>query len=222
VAAALAAASLSGCAGPQYTYVRDDDGATYFKVPSSWRQIDQRVLEQKLFGEDESATVQALKKLTWIVAYDAQAQPSADHLLIGPADADDKPFALAKVRKLTEAEMNQVSLNTLRNSINLPVAISETERQKMETDEENPFKGFELLDDKVLPVQDGVRGVRSVFNFRLAGGPVQTFDQTAFLSADGTQVSTLLIRCSATCYREKAAEIDMIAQSFKVKRLLNQ
>ncbi|ETK32548.1 hypothetical protein [Microbispora sp. ATCC PTA-5024] len=218
----VAALVLSGCAGPQYTYVRDDDGETYFKVPAAWREIDRKTLDSKLFGDPDSATAQAQKQSNWIVAFDAHAQPSVDHLLSGPSGTEDQPFVFAKVHKLSESEQNQVSLNVLRNSIGLPVAMSDTDRQQLEENPENPFKNFELLADQVLPAQEGVRGVRSVFNFQLLDGPVQTFDETAYLSADGTQISTLLIRCSATCYRQRATEIDNIAQSFKVKRLLNQ
>jgi hypothetical protein len=221
ITAAAAALLLSGCAGPEYTYVRDADGGTYFKVPSAWKKVDQKALEGQLFGDPESATAQVQKQLTWSVAYDAQAQPSADHLLVGAGGADDQPFVMAKVQTLTEPQRNQVSLDSMRNAIGLPVAVPDDTRKQMESAAEYPFKNFELLDDQVLPTQDGVRGVRSVFNFRLANG-VQTFDETSYLSADGSRISTLLIRCSAACYRQRSGEIDQIAQSFKVTRLLNQ
>ncbi|MEU6411224.1 hypothetical protein [Microbispora sp. NPDC046933] len=219
VGAAVAASVLSGCAGPDYTYVRDDAGGTYFKVPASWRQIDQKSLDKEVFGETESATAQVVKQLVWTTAFDAHAEPSAGHLLQGSPGAEDQPFVFAKVEKLTEDAQNAVSLNELRNSSGLYVAVPEETRKKME--EATAYKGFELLADEVLPVTDGVRGVRSVFNYRLLGGPVQTFDETAYLSADGTTVSTLLIRCSPLCYRKRAAEIDTVVKSFKVKRLIN-
>ncbi|MCT9929371.1 hypothetical protein N5079_03970 [Planotetraspora sp. A-T 1434] len=218
----MAAALLCGCAQSDFTYVRDDDGATYFKVPSGWRKVDQKSLDSRIFGDLESAAAQAQKQASWTVAFDAHTRPSADHLLIGATGAEDQPFVVAKVQKLSESEQNQVSLNVLRNSIGLPVAVPDTLRQQLEADAANPFKQFELLADQVLPAHDGIRGVRSVFNFRLLNGPVQTFDETAYLSADGSHISTLLIRCSATCYRKRAGEINVIAQSFKVKRLLNQ
>jgi hypothetical protein len=222
VGAALGALLLSGCAGPEFTYVRNEDGATYFKVPSNWRQVDQRAIDAAVFGDPQSATAQAEKQATWIVAFDAHAQPSAEHLLSSAGDNDDNPFVIAKVQKLSEAERNQVSLNTLRNSIGLPVAVSDDVRKQLDETGANPYKEFELLADQVLPVEDGVRGIRSVFNLRLLDGPLQTFDETAYLSSDGMQISTLLIHCSAACYKKRAAEIDTIAQSFKVKRILNQ
>ncbi|MBP2705731.1 hypothetical protein JOL79_18100 [Microbispora sp. RL4-1S] len=201
--------------------MRDQDGATYFKVPSSWQQVDPKAIEAALFGDPDSATAQVQKESVWTAAFDAHAKPSVLHLLEGSPGTDDQPFVFAKVQKLTEDEQNSASLNMLRNSSGLPVAVTEDVRKQLESDQESQLKGFELLADDVLPVADGVRGVRSVFNYRLDGG-VQTFDETAYLSADGSHVSTLLIRCSAACYRQRAAEIDLIAKSFKVKRLINQ
>ncbi|MFF4774332.1 hypothetical protein [Microtetraspora fusca] len=217
--ASAVVAGLSGCAGTAYTYVRDDTGATYFKVPSAWRKVDQGSLDGKLFGDPQSETVRLQKKLTWTVGFDAHATPSADHLLIPGSVAEDRPFVMAKVQTLTPAQRDEASLNTLRNSSGLPVAVSEEARQQFESSAASPFKGFEVLSDQVLPMRDGIRGIRTVFNYRLLGGPVQTFDETAYLSADGSHVSTLLIRCTAACYKQRAKEIDLVARSFKVGRV---
>ncbi|WP_157530067.1 hypothetical protein [Microtetraspora niveoalba] len=211
-------AGLSGCGGGGFTYVRDEAGATYFKVPAAWHKVDQGSLDGKVFGDPESASARTQKQLTWTVGFDAHATPSADHLLVPGSVAEDRPFVMAKVQTLTPAQRDEVSLNTLRNSSGLPVAVNEETRRQLESSAASPFKGFEVLSDQVLPVQDGVRGIRTVFNYRLLGGPVQTFDETAYLSADGAHVSTLLIRCTAACYRQRAAEIDLVARSFKVKR----
>lgn len=224
VAAAVAVAAalvggLTGCAGSEFTYVRDNNGATYFKVPSAWHKVDQKALDMRVFGDMDTATAQVQKQQTWTVAYDAHASPSAEHLLSSPLGAEDQPFALAKVQTLDESDQNQVSLNALRNSAVPIVALPQETRQQMEASADYPFKNFELLADQVLPVDNGVRGVRSIFQFRVGDGPMQTFNQTAYLSADGTQISTLLIRCSATCYKQRVKEIDLVAQSFKVKRL---
>ncbi|WP_204018903.1 hypothetical protein [Sphaerimonospora thailandensis] len=215
--AALAASLLSGCAGPQYTYVRDDDGATYFKVPAQWRKVDQEAIEKAVFGEEDQS---ALRRAVWIVAYDADPQPSINHLVTGASGADDRPFVLVKVQKLSEEQRNQASLNMLRNSLGFPVALSDDVRRRLDESGIYPYKDFKLLTDRVLPVEDGVRGVRSVFNLRHGIGPPQTYDETAYLSADGTRISSLVVRCSPACHRERAAEIDLIAKSFKVKRIL--
>jgi hypothetical protein len=218
VGAAVAASVLSGCAGPEYTYVHDDSGGTSFKVPASWRQIDQKALDKVVFGDAESTTAQLAKQAVWAAAFDAYDEPSLVHLIQGSAGAEDRPFAFAKVQKLSEDDQNAVSLDALRMSQPIPVPVTKEQQKAIEA---TGFSGFELLADEMLPITDGVRGVRSVYNYRLGDGPVQTFDKTVYLSADGTTVSTLLIRCSPACYRKRAEEIDTVVKSFKVKHLIN-
>ncbi|GAA4229819.1 hypothetical protein FHR32_000049 [Streptosporangium album] len=103
----------------EFTYVRQDDGQTYFKVPAAWRKVDQKALERAVTGEDpESATAQLRRQLVWSIAYDAHTAPSADHLL--GYGTGDEPFVFARVAKLLPEEQDAVSLNGMRNSI-LPV-----------------------------------------------------------------------------------------------------
>lgn len=218
VGAAVAASLLSGCAGPEYTYVRDDSGGTYFKVPASWRQIDQKTLDKEIFGDAESASAQLAKQALWTAAFDAYDEPSLMHLVQGSAGAEDKPFVFAKVQKLSEDEQNAASLNLLRASPPVPMPLTKEQQKEFEAE---GLSGFELLADEVLPITDGVRGIHSVYNYRVGSGSVQTFDKTAYLSADGTTVSTLLIRCTPACYKKRAAEIDTVVKSFKVKHLIN-
>ncbi|WP_214412854.1 hypothetical protein [Sphaerisporangium fuscum] len=215
---AAMAAGLTGCGGADFTYVMGDDGQSYFKVPASWRKVDQAALDQRVFGDPNSATARLRKRLSWTVAYDAFSRPSADHLL-DATGGSDQPFVFAMVSKLTASERDKMSLDGLRNAAMLPVAVGADVRQQLEQMPTYPYKNFELLSDEVLPPEDGVRGVHVVYNFKVLGGPVQTFDQTAYLAADGTRVSVLLIRCSATCYRQRGQEIERVARSFKVKRI---
>ncbi|WP_248963973.1 hypothetical protein [Sphaerisporangium perillae] len=207
---------LTGCGGSDFTYVMGSDGQSYFKVPASWQKVDQKALDKVIFGDMSSATAQARKQLSWTVGYDGFSKPSADHFL--DAGESDEPFAFAMVMTLTETQRDSVSLDALRNML-LPVAVSADVREQLEASSPYPMTGFELLADEVLPPENGVRGVHVVYNFKVLGGSVQTFDQTAYLAADGTRVSVLLIRCSATCYQNRAGELDRIAQSFKVKRI---
>jgi hypothetical protein len=216
--ATVVSVTSAGCGGASFTYVMGSDGQSYFRVPASWRQVDQKALDREFFGDLNSAAAQVRKKLSWTVGYDGSRIPSADHLY-DAAGGSDQPFVFAMVTNLTEGQRNGVSLDGLRNSAGLPVAVKDELRDQMEKTPGYPFKAFELLSDEVLPPKDGVRGVHVVYNFKVLGGPVQTFDQTAYLAADGTRVSVLLIRCSAACYRAETDAIGGIAQSFKVKRL---
>lgn len=217
VTAAAMIAGLAGCGSAEFTYVMGNDGQSYFKVPATWQKVDQSALDRQIFGDMTSATAQVRKRLSWTVGYDAYGRPSADHML--SSAESEEPFAFAMVSSLTEPERDAASLDVLRNAAMLPVVVGAELRKKMEETPGYPFKDFELLSDDVLPPENGVRGVHVVYNFKVLGGPMQTFDQTAYLAADGTRVSVLLIRCSAACYRTRTRELEKIAQSFKVKRI---
>jgi hypothetical protein len=206
---------LTGCARAEFTYVRHDDGQTYFKVPATWRKVDQVALDKATIGADpESATARLRKQLVWSAAYDAHTEPSPDHLL--GYGTGDEPFVFARIAKLLPEEQDSLSLNTMRNSV-LPV--TETVRKKYAEIPGYPLRDFELLADEVLQPGDGLRGVHVRFNYAIQGAGIETFDLTSYLAQDGKQISTLLIRCSAACYRKRAGELEKIAQSFKVKRL---
>jgi hypothetical protein len=209
--AAALALSAAGCAGAQYTFVRDDDGKAYFKVPADWQKVDQKALDLKIFGDPSGEQAKQAKQVVWAVAFDASASPSADHLLGGDIGTSEQPFALAMVRPLTKAEHNQASLDYLRNTIIPVVDISQ------DTTGATGFGRFEMIKDEELPAHDGISGVRVVFNVSIGGGPLQTFDKTAYLSEDGSKLSALLIECSATCYKDRAKQIENIAHSFKIK-----
>ncbi|MBG0830988.1 hypothetical protein HS041_24830 [Planomonospora sp. ID67723] len=207
------AAGLTGCANPEFTYVRHDSGQTYFKVPAAWRPVDQQALDRYFERDPESATAQVRKKLVWSVGYDAHAEPSVSHLYgIGTAD---EPFVFVRVITLMPEQRDMISLNVMRDAI-LPV--TQASRQQVEQVPGYPLTGFELLTDEVFHPGDGVRGVRVRFNYAVEGAGTQTFDLTSYLDADGERLSMMLIRCSAACYRKRVQEFDTIAQSLKVKR----
>ncbi len=207
MAVALAAAMtvvLAGCAGPEFTYVRDSSGQAYFKVPAQWQKVDQKSLDRVMLGDPESPQTQQLKSLIWTVAYDAHARPSVDHL-VGSAGPASDPIALAIVRPLTQEQRQQASLNFLRNAL-FPVV-----------GEQGAASGVEIVKDEELPQQGGAKGVRIVFNVTMGEKGTQTFNQTAYLSGDGAKMSVLLIQCSSACYKSQSKQIDLIAQSFKIK-----
>ncbi|MBO3747916.1 hypothetical protein J5X84_17730 [Streptosporangiaceae bacterium NEAU-GS5] len=215
---ALLCLVLVACSGPAYTYVKDDDGATFFKVPSTWHKVDDTPIMKLLTGDDpQSATAQLRKSLVWAAAFDGDPKsPSASHFLPLTGGKTDEPFIYATVQPLSEDSANAVSLNTLRDAI-LPV--TETYRQQIMQQAPNfPLQNFELLGDEVVPPEDGVRGVHVRFNYSVGTAGVHTFDLTAFLNADSTKMSILLIRCSAECWKSRGGEFDTIEQSFKVRR----
>jgi hypothetical protein len=74
-----------------------------------------------------------------------------------------------------------------------------------------------LVSDAELTAQPGFRGVHEIFQYRVQGGPLQTFDQTVYVNKDGSKVYALLLRCSNECYQARRAEVETVTGSFTVK-----
>lgn len=219
---------LTGCGKPEFTYVKNADQHVYFKVPFSWHEVNQHDVENFFLGEDpDSELGHRIGQLRpWSVAYDEADPPIPAHFLMN----SNQPFVYARVEYLTISERDKVSLDVLRDTI---FPVSDTQRQLVAqhlADAEKagqssfyPYQDFEPIDDTVLSPGHGLRGVRSIFNYRYASedpplkSGVYTFDQTALLSEDSTRVYLLVITCSADCYRQRKAELDAIATSFTVR-----
>ncbi|NUS07531.1 MAG: hypothetical protein HOV97_33770 [Nonomuraea sp.] len=216
VALMVAIFMLSACGQPDFTYVRDREGTTYFKVPASFTQLNADPIELYLTGDHPGSLAAAMRaQRVWSTAFDQSAEPSVNHLL-----SSNDPFVYATVHKLTDQQRDAVSLNRLRDFV-LPVTDQMRqlyEQQAMATGRPPKLGNFELLSDDVLALDNGARGVRVRFNYQI-GNDVQTFDQTAILDEKGATVSVMLIGCQATCYRDRNAEFDKIASSFKLLRL---
>lgn len=208
LAPALAGLLLAACGAPQYEYVKNSEHKIYFRVPATWKEIDQAALTSALIDEPaDSARGRALRELNWLKAYDASPNPDVDHLL---GIRTDEPAVLARVMELPERARGAVSLDLLRD-IFLPV--TETAREQQQR---TRIEGFELLRDEVLTPGNGLRGIREVFNYRI-GGVTQTFDQTALVNDDASKIYLLVVRCSATCYAERGDELRDVVSSMTVR-----
>jgi hypothetical protein len=210
-AVTVAAVVTTGCATPEYTYVKNSDQKTYFKVPHDWHETSTGDLDDILSGANpDSANASARAQMWWSVAYDADQDPSAAHLLTGLVT--DQPIVYARVAELTKGQQNEVSLDGLRDMF-LPVSADAREAAAASTQ----LTGFELVSDQVLAPADGLHGVRVVYDYELADGVLHTFDQTALVNNATDKVYLLIIRCSTSCYRERSGELDTIATSFTVR-----
>ena len=215
VAAALAVVILggtflgaaSGCAAPDHTYVANTPNRTYFKVPASWHEIDQNALKQT--GTQASASPTPASDSEWLTAYDAAKAPSITHLVA--SDTPD-PIVYVSVQPLSTAG-GQISLDNLRDLV-LPVTASAREAA---ANSPTSFSGFHLVSDAVLAPKSGLRGVHEVFQYRVEGGPLQTFDETAYTNKDGSKVYLMLLRCSSACYEARHAELESVTTSFTIQ-----
>ena len=201
----LAATLLAGCGAPRYTYVKNSADHMYVKIPASWHSIDQKDLDNAI-GLDpaEDASSRGL----WLQGYDAADTPSALHLFGASAP---EPAVLVSVQQVPRASRGGLSLDGLRDFF---FPVSPTARQN----NQNPqLTGFGLLADDVLTPGDGVRGVHTVFRYRLGGGPPQMMDQTGYLNDDASKVYLLLVRCSTTCYKDRHGEIENVVSSFTIR-----
>lgn len=199
-----------GCGAPEFEYVKNADDGVYFKVPNGWQRLTHEEMDGLLSGEDpESAAAAARRERIWSVAYDGDDSAQPLHLFLG---LGDEPFVYVMVRRLSEAEVNAVSLNGARDLL-FPIT-----PQAREDNAQNPiFQGFELISDEVLAAESGVRGARTVFNYSPGGGALQTFVQTVYVDDVGGRLYQFILRCSATCYRLRAADLDAVVQSFTVR-----
>ncbi|MEU8246132.1 hypothetical protein [Nonomuraea sp. NPDC048916] len=216
VALLVAALMLSACGQPEYTYVRDREGTTYFKVPASFSRLNAYPIELFLSGDHPYSQAALLRaRRVWSTAFDQSARPSVEHLLVSA-----EPFVYATVHQLTAEQRDTISLNGLRDFI-LPVSkgVRELYQARAAASGTAPlFQNFEQISDQVLELDQGARGVRVRFNYQI-GRNVQTFDQSAILDEHGRTVSVMLIGCQSICFRLRAAEFDRIAESFKLLRL---
>jgi hypothetical protein len=207
----VALVAIGGCGAPSYTYVKNSGEHTYFKLPRDWHRVDQTELDYALSQDDpDSAAAIARKQVVWNVAYDADAPPSALHMFVANGD---EPFVFATVRALSTGQRDAMSYDAMRNFV-LPVTVGARDAAASNGLQ---IADFELLRDDVLGPRSGIRGVRVVYNYRLVPGPLQTFDQTAYVNADTSKLYIILIRCSAACYRQRFAELDDVATSFTVR-----
>jgi hypothetical protein len=206
---AIIVSLLVGCSAPEYTYVSSSKYNTVFRVPADWNRIPEEELEKTLFG-DESATSQLVAENAWVAGFDASEKPDVDHLFGSNAE---EPNLYAVVRDLDPQTQGQLSLDGMRDLL-LPV--TDDARQRAEAAGLSP-EGFELLQDEQIETEGGLRGVRVVYNYDL-GESLQTFDQTVLVDQSTSRVYMLLVRCSATCYRERGDELKGVVSSFTVKQ----
>jgi hypothetical protein len=198
--------AASGCSAPDHTYAANTANKTYFKVPASWHEIDEKALKQTAAGASPTPGSDS----EWVVAYDAAKAPSVAHLVA--SDTPD-PIVYVHVEPVPTKAGEQVSFDNLRDLV-LPVTAT---ARAAATNSATPFSDFKLVSDSVLTPKSGLRGVHEVFQYRVEGGPLQTFDETAYTNKAGSKVYVMLLRCSSACYQARHAELESVTASFTIQ-----
>ena len=199
---------VAGCGGPQFTYVKNADDRTYLKVPNTWRQIDPAQFTAVLGSPPANSSAEG----TWIVGYDAATTPALDHMF----DADlGSPVILVSVDAIPEKSRGQVSLDVVRD-YRFPVSATARQQFTM-TGASGGLSDFQLIQDEVLTPGHGIRGVHSVYAYRVDGGPPQIFDQLGYVNDDASKLYLAIARCSAQCFQQRQQEIEDVVNSFTVR-----
>ncbi|MBW0118686.1 hypothetical protein [Pseudonocardia abyssalis] len=195
------------CGSPEYNYVANSDDRTYVRLPVAWQAVDETELATSL-GLDPSLT--ADEQGIWLEGYDADQLPSSTHLLGPHAPA---PTGLLLVQDVPQPMRGQYSLDRLRD---LFQPTSASGRQQLASNPGTALSDFALLADEVLTPGDGIRGVHVVYRYRVAGGPMQVFDKTAYVNDDASKLYVFVARCSSECYGQRQQEIERVVSSFTV------
>lgn len=203
---------LAGCGSPSWTYVTNSTDRAYLKVPTTWHRVDPSQLEEALGVEPAADSTEGV----WIEVYDSATVPSFGHVL-GDSSADS-PAILVSVRPVPEQSRGQISLDTIRDFIH-PVSAAARQQDEL-LGGTSGMTGFILLADQVLTPGEGIRGVHTVYSYRIGGGPPQIFDQVGYFNDDASKFYFAFARCSAECFDQRQSEIDGVVSSFTVREAL--
>ncbi len=124
------------------------------------------------------------------------------------------PAVFIGVRDVPSSARGQVSLDLLRDLFR---PVSPSAREEAEANPASPFSAFALVNDEILTPGDGLRGVHVIYRYRIAGGPVQVFDQIAYVNDDSSKLYMFYLRCSTDCYEQRSREIQNVVSSFTVR-----
>jgi len=204
-ASSLLALGLTSCATSQI-YAGNKKVGTYFVLPKGWHLISYKLLNQKEAESTAPGAADKLSRVQWQEAYSTElgVTPADVFSLTTPKGA----VAYLRVRALSNAELNSVSYNSLRDIV-VPISQWATG-----TDKSAPV--FSISDDYEI-VDKGGRGVHTIYDFTGADHISQTVNQSAMVSNDHRTLYVLLIRSSTKFYATHQKELTKIADSLTVR-----
>lgn len=208
-AAGAVLAVVAGCGTPAYTYAADTADHAYFKVPSSWSQVDPtKLAEVQDAFLTNSAAGKAGGSFIWSRAYTTTAKPALTSLLTG----SQTPVVYASVQNLKDSLRAELSYDFMRD---LLFPVTSQARQQANAAGET-LTGFDLVTSSTITAPDGVRGINELFEYDVNGEP-DAFDQTVLTNSETTKLYLLLVQCYQGCFASHAAQIKAVIQSFTVR-----
>jgi len=189
----------AACSSTGYTYVKNSDDRTYFKVPDKWKLYEEEELSKSLGLSPRE--LEQYREGTWQVGFDASPRPSLKHLL----DPKSKhPTGIASVEELDFDATDNASIVSLRN-------------QFLDLDSAVQAGDAEIVDYEMLEPEGGFHGFHLVVDLVVDGGRTITFDQTSLLDQASSKVFNLIVTCGAKCYADNADQIDRVVGSWTVE-----
>lgn len=204
----LAGGALSACGAPAYTYVADKTDNTYFKVPSSWHQVNAQFVTEAQILLTKSFAGAAGGTLEWSRAFADTASPSAETLL----DASSNPVVYASVQNMKLSLRGELSFNVMRDLL-FPVTPAAREEAAAAGEK---LEGFESIGYTLLTNKYDMRGINEVFEYDVGGQP-NAFDLTVLTNPQTTKLYLLLVQCYQTCFLAHESQIIAVASSFTVR-----
>lgn len=200
---------LAACQPSGFTYVRNTEDGAFVKFPSTWHYFDDKDISER---QAEAAGLtpgraEQLDQLQWAVAFDADPNPSLDHLFNEP---NGYPVGYARVRHLDDEERDLFSLASLRNEFIQFDEIAQMDIGRIEM----------VQAPKEITKPGGLRGLHMRFTIRSITGGVFTYDQTTYVDGATQKVYLLAIGCTVECFKSHTAEIEQIAASWTIKEPL--
>jgi hypothetical protein len=202
----VAGLSLVACGAGPYTYVVDSGDQAYFKVPSSWKQVNEGRLE--VLESDQLQSQGTGGSYSWTRAYEAFKTPSATLVYA----TSSEPVLLASVLDMSAKERNGLSFNTMRDLL-LPVTAAARKEASAAHDE---LPGFQSVGSEVISDSGGVRGISEIFEYEI-GSDQEVFDQTVLTNSATTKLYLLLVHCQLSCFAAHKDQIATVVQSFTVR-----
>ena len=195
---------LSACGESSKQYAASKTEGVFFSVPKNWHGLTSATLNkyEKVSTGNQSNSRQSLVK--WQVAY--SSDPKIKVSQVFSLKAFDSPLVFARVRNLTESEVNSFSYNSLRDVI-VPIS-------QLMAGADLGVPDFKILKDNEV-IKKGARGVQSVYSFSIAGTE-QTLNQTVLMSNDRSTLYIFMARCTSTCYKKNKKVMEEIVNSYTV------